>query len=107
MNGNLHLCGYTLSTMTFPTTSTAYQTSNGGGYDAFVAVLNPNANLDASLIYSTYLGGTGDEFCYSVASDLTGRTYVVGDTTSTNFPTGSSALSISAIGGGDAFFTLL
>ena len=107
LNGNLHFCGYTQSTMTFPTTSTAYQTKNGGGYDAFVAVINPSANLNASLVYSTYLGGSGTDLCTSVAVDLTGRTYVVGNTYSTNFPTSSGALSMSAIGGEDTFFALL
>jgi hypothetical protein len=46
--------------------------------------------LDATgsnLVYSTYLGGTGDEVGHSLAVDAWGDVYVVGQTDSTDFPT--------------------
>jgi hypothetical protein len=43
--------------------------------------------IDPELVYSTYLGGTGIEFCYGVAVDNSGATYITGITYSTNFPT--------------------
>ncbi len=52
--------------------------------DAFVAKLAPDG---ASLVYSTYLGGSDDEHALDVAVDGAGNAYVVGDTRSTNFPT--------------------
>ena len=57
--GNAYVTGYTDST-DFPTTAGAYQTTSGGGdfYDAFVTKLNPTGT---ALVYSTYLGGTGDD----------------------------------------------
>ena len=47
--------------------------------------------IDPSLAYSTYLGGTGDEYGNGVATDGAGNAYVCGQTSSTNFPTTSSA----------------
>jgi hypothetical protein len=38
--------------------------------------------------FSTYLGGSGDDFAYGIALDTQGNSYVVGSTTSANFPTG-------------------
>jgi hypothetical protein len=38
--------------------------------------------------FSTYLGGSGDDFAYGIALDAQGNSYVVGSTTSANFPTG-------------------
>ncbi len=42
--------------------------------------------IDPILVYSTYLGGSGDDFATDIAVDSTGAAYVVGYTTSTNFP---------------------
>ena len=50
--GNAYVTGRTVSS-NFPTTG-AYQTTSGGGQDAFVTKLNP---LGTGLLYSTYLGG--------------------------------------------------
>ena len=55
----------------------------------FVAGLDSNG----ALIYSTYLGGrNSDDFTYlnGIAVDTNGNAYVVGDTTSHNFPTVNS-----------------
>jgi hypothetical protein len=71
----------------FPTTSGAYQTTfQGGNVDAFVFELAPSGG---SLVYSTYLGGNGDDVATGIAlaKDASGDTFVVGSTTSTNFPT--------------------
>ena len=53
--GNAYVTGYTDST-NFPTTPGAFQTTYGGGDDAFVTKLNP---AGTALVYSTYLGGSG------------------------------------------------
>ena len=56
--GNVYVAGYTAST-NFPTTGGAYDTAYGGGtYDLFVSKFNPSLS---SLVYSTYLGGSGND----------------------------------------------
>ena len=44
-------------------------------YDAFVTKLSPAGN---SLVYSTYLGGSGDDRGYGIAVDGAGSAYVTG-----------------------------
>jgi hypothetical protein len=56
--------------------------------DALVRKLNP---AGTGLVYSTYVGGSGDEFASAVALDAGGNAYVAGWTTSANFPTSSDA----------------
>jgi Beta-propeller repeat len=81
--GAAYVTGNTAST-NFPTTAGAFQTAHGGGfYDAFVTKLNP---AGSGLVYSTYLGGSGDEYGQAIAVDAAGAAYVTGNTSSTNFP---------------------
>ncbi len=88
--GNAYLTGGTTS-LDFPIVS-AYQPVFGGTVatgnairtgDAFVAKLNPSGN---KLIYSTYLGGSGDDIGFAIAIDAAGDAYVTGATSSFNFP---------------------
>ena len=81
--GNAYVTGYTGST-NFPTTPGAFQTASGGGYDAFVTKLNATGT---ALVYSTYLGGTNNDFGSGIAVDASGNAYVTGQTPSANFPT--------------------
>jgi hypothetical protein len=101
--GNAYVEGYTYST-DFPTTSGAFQTSkaSSSSANAFVAKFAPALSGAASLVYSTYLGGTGGSSGYvsnhpegivwgetagGIAVDSAGNAYVTSATTSTNFPT--------------------
>lgn len=104
--GNAYLTGVTSST-NFPTTSGAVQRTNSGNVDAFVAKVNPALSGAASLVYSTYLGGSGADGYVSsgnaidntqtdggIAVDSAGNAYVTGSTASTNFPTTSGAFQV-------------
>jgi hypothetical protein len=83
IDGNAYLTGNTYST-DFPTTAGAYDTtSNGGNKDAFITKINSSGS---NLIYSTYLGGSGDECGSSITVDDSGDAYVTGFTDSNNFP---------------------
>ena len=97
-SGNVYLAGYTLST-DFPTQNPR-QSSNRGGSDAFVAELNA---AGSGLMFSTYLGGSGQDRAFGLALDASGSLYVAGDTQSTDFPVTSNALQASNHGQGDAF----
>jgi hypothetical protein len=103
-DGNAYVAGETGST-NFPTTAGAFQTALGDGGDAFVTKLNATGT---ALIYSTYLGGNGNDYGYGIAVDGGGNAYVTGTTTSTNFPTTPGAFQ-TVNGGGlsDAFVTQL
>jgi len=85
----------------------ASQGTLAGGLDAFVAEMNPAAITGSQLLYSTYLGGTGDDIGYGIAADSSSA-YVVGSTSSTNFPAAGTGSFQSANGGGiDAFMAKL
>ncbi len=87
-SGNVYVTGNTLST-NFPTMSWAYNNSHGGG-DSNVFISKLDSGL-TSLIESTYLGGSKDDYSYSLTLDTGGNVYVAGRTASTNFPTTSGA----------------
>ena len=86
-SGNIAVTGEVIGT-TWPTTTGGYQLNNAGNYDFFVTELNPTG---ANLLYSTYLGGSGEEEYSFIATDALGKLYVAGWTYSTNFPTTASA----------------
>lgn len=86
----------------FVTTPGAFQTAFGDGRaDAFVMKLNATGT---ALVYSTYLGGNGEDSAQCIAVDPAGNAYVTGYTESTNFPGTSGALDTSSCGG---FVTVL
>ncbi len=101
--GNVYVAGYTTST-DFPTAGPLQNANAGGNDDAFVAKLNA---AGSALVYSTYLGGSGDDLAYAIAVDSAGNAYVAGYTTSTDFPTASPLQSANAGGSGDAYISKL
>ncbi len=78
---NAYVTGWTLST-DFPTEG-EFQTDQDGR-DAFVTKLNSSGN---ALVYSTYLGGSGDDIGRSISVGNFGNIYINGYTTSIDFPT--------------------
>src|SRR5215211_7415324 len=102
-SGNAYITGRTESG-DFPTTAGAYDTSFNGVQDAFVAKLSP---AGSALVYSTYLGGTGDDGSTDMVLDGTGAAYVTGEADSADFPTTAGAYDTSLNGVQDAFVTKL
>jgi hypothetical protein len=74
---NAYVTGFTFST-NFPTTAGAFQTAFPGGSAVFITKLNPTGS---GLVYSTYLGGGGDDKAFGIAVDASGNAYVTGRTT--------------------------
>jgi hypothetical protein len=87
--GAAHVTGNTESA-DFPMKN-ALQPASGGPTDYFVDVFvtkfSPNG---ATLVYSTYLGGKDDDVSTDISVDLTGATYITGQTLSRDFPTTTS-----------------
>jgi len=80
--GAAYVTGYTNS-VDFPTKN-PIQGSNAGGYDAIITKINASGT---DLVYSTYLGGSGEDWYGDIAVDSEGATYVTGNTGSVDFPT--------------------
>jgi hypothetical protein len=98
--------GYTESA-NFPLTTDTFQTVFGGATDAFVTRLNGSGS---AAVFSTYLGGNGDDAASGIAVDAVDDAYVTGVTYSTSSPSGefpatAYAYQKSYHGGGDLFVT--
>jgi len=107
-NGAVFLTGYTTSA-DFPVVAPAgsgtpqpFQLTYGGNTDAFVTQL---AATGSSLVYSSYLGGSGADFGQGIAVDSSGIAYVTGSTQSTNFPTTVGAFQPNIRGSQNVFVT--
>jgi hypothetical protein len=101
---DVYLAGNTASS-DFPTTSGAYQASAAsGGNHAFVAELLPSGS---GPLYSSYLSGSGIDTASDMALDNQGRIYLIGTTTSSNFPTTQGALQATALAANQFFFSKL
>ncbi|MHA2248430.1 MAG: SBBP repeat-containing protein [Candidatus Hodarchaeales archaeon] len=98
---NAYITGYTYST-NFPTKN-ARDPSHNGGTDVFVSKLSANG---ATLLYSTFLGGTSTDWGNSIVVDSANNAYITGFTRSTNFPKWN-AYQNNLNGGSDAFVSKL
>lgn len=98
--GNVFVVGAS-STTNFPAVNTPglFGPTNAGGSDAFVIAFSTNAS---AVLYSGYLGGSGNDYGYGIAVDSLTNAYMVGQTASPNFPTFSPRQS-SLNGASDAF----
>jgi len=98
-SGNAYVTGYTTSSDF--NTRNPIQAAYGGGFDLFVAAINP---AGSALVYSTYLGGADDDQGYGVAVDGAGNAYLTGSTASADFPV-KNPLQPARRGSSDAFVT--
>ena len=113
-DSNAYICGTTQwktlpvtpagITQNFPTTPDAEQPIYGGpDADAFITKFSPAGNL----LYSSFIGGDGTDSAYAMAVGIGGEIFITGDTSSSNFPSGSSLFQNVPRGEGDIFVTKL
>ncbi|MFO0698129.1 MAG: SBBP repeat-containing protein [Nitrospira sp.] len=103
--GNVYVTGGTSSSGFPGTTDSPIQSTFGGNRDVFVTKLNATGT---ALVYSTYLGGSGNEGGSGIAIDAAGNAYVTGATESSGFPGTTDSPIQSTFGGNeDAFITKL
>lgn len=115
--GSAYVTGRTTGS-DFPVTPGAFKTTHGNDVfaapidvdpplrafaDVFITKLNPTGS---ALLYSTYLGGRGEDSGSGISVDAAGSAYVVGTTEATDFPT-LNALQTARASGVDAFVTKL
>ncbi|HZS88447.1 MAG TPA: SBBP repeat-containing protein [Chloroflexota bacterium] len=107
-NGYVYITGRTASSVVagFPVLNSS-QADLSGDWDAYVAKLDLRQSGAASLVYSTYLGGSGYDEGDAIAVDGQGNAYVTGYTTSTDFPTVSPAQAAINGGGSDSLIAKL
>ena len=107
-SSNVYVGGVTHSS-NFPVTPGAFQTTFKGHQDGFITKLNSTAT---TLLYSTYLGGSNDNFLDGVTVDSSGNLYAVGSTSSSDFPVTNGAFQTTckpciALTGNNGFITKL
>jgi hypothetical protein len=104
-DGTVWVVGGTYST-DFPISGYCYRFSYIPGGDAFAVHLNPSLGAK-SLVYGTYLGGSGEDEAKKVLVDSKGRVIMTGYTTSVDMPVTSNALQPVYGGGTDVFISIL
>ncbi|MDX1699929.1 MAG: T9SS type A sorting domain-containing protein, partial [Melioribacteraceae bacterium] len=67
----------------FPTTANAFQSAFGGDQDAFIQKINPSGS---SILYSSFLGGSNNEWPRAISVPSENKVYILGSTHSPNFP---------------------
>ncbi len=101
--GNVYIASCTRSG-NFPTTPGAFRPQISSVQDGVVFKMNPGLT---QLLWSTHLGGNGDDAAYSLKLDANQGVYVTGGTASSNFPTTPATVSPAKPGGIDGFLTHL
>ncbi len=103
IDGDVVIAGTTLS-YEYPVTMGAYDTSLNGQRDAFVTRFEADG---ATLVYSTVLGGSLDDWGASLALSGAGEVWIAGDTQSSDFPTSALAHDPTHNGATDVFVAKL
>ena len=88
--GNLYIVGYAIGSG-YPLLSPIQGYVGTGGADLVITKMSPSGQL----LFSTYLGGSMGQGPRDMALDSNGAVYIVGNTSSTNFPTTPGAFSTS------------
>lgn len=112
-SGEVYVCGNTASS-DYPVTAGAFQTNFGGegttvpGQDWSVrgdAFLTKLKSDGSGLVFSTFIGGAGNEAAYDIFLNGNQDVYIVGTTNSNNFPTTPAAPMFNKVakGPGDGF----
>jgi hypothetical protein len=83
--------GGTTESIDLPLVGSSLQTTEGGGQDLFLAVVNPTLSASSQVIYVSYIGGTEDETFGAMTVGPYGDVYMTGSTASTNFPVDNAA----------------
>lgn len=103
LNGSVFVGSSTTST-NFPVSAVAFQPIYGGGaQDGVIMAFDENLNTQ---LFSSYIGGTGDDGVYGISRSESGI-YITGGTSSPNFPTTQNAFQPNFAGNVDGYISLI
>jgi hypothetical protein len=80
------------SSLNFPVSSGAYQTTGSTSGVGFVSLIDTSQSVANSLTDSTFIGGNNGDEPRGIQADSKGNAYIAGATSSTNFPVSPGAL---------------
>jgi gliding motility-associated-like protein len=99
-NGNVYVGGGGFGPGGLPVTTGAFQTTYGGSRDMCINKYDPAGSI---LIYSTYIGGSSDDYPHSLFVNNNDELYVLGTSNSSNYPVSASAYQSVFSGGATSF----
>ena len=100
------LAGYTTSA-DFPVTNGAYSETHNNLEDLFLSIIDPTKTGSAGLYYSTYLGGSDEDYLYDLAV-ADGKAWLTGEVYSKDFPVSANAFMPTYQGGNsDAYLSVI
>ena len=99
-DGRVYVTGQTLSA-DFPTTEGAFDREYNGGYDIFLSCLNADLT---ELLYSTFVGSTGDDWVTAIKSTANGDVVIAGHSREADYPTTPGAYDREFSGYGTWYF---
>ncbi|MDX2153593.1 MAG: hypothetical protein SFV54_22820 [Bryobacteraceae bacterium] len=102
-DGTIWVAGSTTSVFDFFGPNDPYQNKNNGGADVFLAQYRLNGDGGATLLFWTWLGGTGNEDVVAMELDGQGRIYLAGNTDSSDFPRAGNTFQTGSGGSFDAW----
>jgi len=105
-NGLVYIAASTLSDY-FPMAGFSAQPFRAGAQDVVVDVMDLNKSGEASLVYGTFYGGSGNEEVRGMTFDAQGNVVIAGYTLSTDLPVTFDAMYNASAGNGDAFVAVL
>ncbi len=100
-NGRIVVCGITTSSDF--SIAGGFQASLSGSQDGFLAILNPTQSANATLVYSTLIGGSDQDTARDVIVAPDNTLWVAGGTFSSDFPLAGLVFRKAYIGDGDAY----
>jgi len=106
-DGGIWVAGSSSSWREFTAPNWPFQANLQGGRDAFVAKYRIRPDGSADLLFWTWIGGSGDEDVSAMAVDDVGRVYIVGTTTSSDFPRAGNSFQWELGGSQDAFIAII